>query len=178
LLGLNGSGNNSSLSNGFSLGLNSLSKGFLFNGSGNGILACFIIHLLSSLNVFYIARRISTIVFTEYFPSSGAHETLGLFSTCGTKLSHFTARDKFEVFRVRSGGVKEFHFVRYSVEGSNLEREHFNSIEISLVMHKELLSVPSIVKVGSFLGGVTNTSGVSSGNEVSDSRSDSGRGVP
>jgi len=45
-------------------------------------------------------------------------------------------------------------------------------------VHKELFAVLSVVEVGALLGGVTNTSGVSSGNEVSDSRSDSGRGVP
>ena len=50
-------------------------------------------------------------------------------------------------------------------------------------MLEELLSVPSVVKVNALtffvlLGGVTNTSGVSSGDEVSDTASNSGGGVP
>jgi len=43
---------------------------------------------------------------------------------------------------------------------------------------EELLSVPSVVKGSTLLGGVTNTGGVSSGDEVSDTASNSGGGVP
>jgi hypothetical protein len=112
------------------------------------------------------------------FPSGGAHESLGLFITGGTELSHFRSRDKFEVFGVRGFRVEEFHFVGHGVEGSNLEGRDLDSTEHGLGVDEELLSVPSVVQVSSLFSGVTNTSGVSSSDEVSDTAVDSGGGVP
>jgi hypothetical protein len=63
--------------------------------------------------------------------------------------------------------------VGFSVEGSNLERKDLNSVKESLAVLEELLSVPVIVEGLFLVGGVTDSSGVSSGNEVSDASSNS-----
>jgi len=123
------------------------------------------------------------VVFLEYFPSGGAHETLGLFGSSSSELSHLGSRDKFEVLSVLGFRVEELHLSFDGVESSDLEGEDLNSLEEGLVVHQKLLSVPSIVEVSALaifvlLHGVTDTSGVSSGNEVSDTASNSGRGVP
>ena len=114
----------------------------------------------------------------EDFPSGGAHEALWWLDVISSVLAHLRSRDEFEGLGIGVRGAEEFHLVGLLVKGSHFEGVDLNSTEESLGVHKELLSVPSVVEVGTLLSGVTNTSGVSSGNEVSDTTSNSGGGVP
>lgn len=116
------------------------------------------------------------VVILEYFPSGGAHETLWCFFLGSSEPSHLRSRDELEIILFL--GVEPVHFRGTFSKGSHSEGVDLDSAEESLGVHKELFTVVYVVEVGALLGGVTNTSGVSSGNEVSDTASNSGGGVP
>jgi len=127
--------------------------------------------LLDGRNAFF-----SLVVVLENLPSSFAHEAFRCFLTSFTESSHFTSRNE-EPF-VLSLRVKELHLVAGGVEGSDEEGKDFDSLEVGLAVLEELTSVQDIVERSASLGGVTDSSRVSTSNEVSDSSTDSGRAMP
>lgn len=116
------------------------------------------------------------VVILEYFPSGGAHETLWCFFLGSSELSHLSSRDELEIILFL--GVEPVHLRGTFSEGSHFEGDDLNSLEEGLVVHKEHFTVLDVVEGSATLDRVTDTSGVSSGNEVSDTASNSGRGVP
>jgi len=105
------------------------------------------------------------------------HETGRRVNSVFGHLSHARSRDEVEGFGVSGLGVEELHGGGVSVVGSDLEGDDVNTVEHSLVVYKEFLSVPCVVEIDGLLG-VLDTSGVSSSDEVSDSTVHSGGGVP
>ena len=63
------------------------------------------------------------------------------------------------------------------VVGSDLEGKDLNTIKHLFQVYEQLLSVPDIVAVLGAIG-VLNTSGITASNEVGDTGSDAGAGVP
>lgn len=63
------------------------------------------------------------------------------------------------------------------VESCDLEGEDFDTLKHALVMLEELLSVPGVVEIFSSVGMLASC-GVSAGDEVSDSTSNTGRAMP
>lgn len=116
------------------------------------------------------------VVCLEDLPSSVGHESLRLFSTFSSELSHLTSRDELPL--VSGLRVEEFHFVSSSVESSELEGENLDSVKEVLAVLKKLLTVPDIIERLSLDSRMTNTSRISTSNEVSDSSTNSGRAMP
>ena len=87
-----------------------------------------------SLNFSGFHSSFFLVVLLEDFPSGRGHESLRLFSTFGTELSHFGSRDKFEVLSVLGLRVEEFHLGGFSVKSSKFERKDLNSVKESLAV--------------------------------------------
>lgn len=117
------------------------------------------------------------VVSFENSPSVFGHETWGKLLTILGHLSHLGSRNELEVLGVRGLGVEEFHLCGDGVVCSDLEWKHINTVKHALHVNEELLTVPWVVKVTA-LDGVANTSGVTSGNEVSQASANTGAGVP
>lgn len=96
------------------------------------------------------------------------HEAWGRVNSIFGHLSHARSGDEFEVFGVSCFGVEELHGGGGFVVGGDLEGDDVNTVEHSLVVYKEFLSVPCVVEIDGLLG-VLDTSGVSSSDEVGDS---------
>jgi hypothetical protein len=62
--------------------------------------------------------------------------------------------------------------------GSNLKGKNIDATEHIFHVHKQFLSVPYIVAVLVFLNGVLNSSRVTTSDEVGDTASNTGAGVP
>jgi hypothetical protein len=70
------------------------------------------------------------------------------------------------------------HLLGNLVVGSNFEGKYFNSVEHALIVYKELLSVPNVVAVFCLVFGVLAAGWVTAGDEMSNTASDTGAGVP
>lgn len=92
-------------------------------------------------------------------------------------MTHARAGNEFEVFCVSGSRVEELHGGGCFVVRGYPEWNNVDAVEHGLVVHKELLSVPGVIKIAGLFR-VLNTSGVSASDEVSDATVDSGRGVP
>ena len=107
-------------------------------------------------------------------PACGAHEagrgSLAIFG----HLAHAGARDELEVLLDAAGTTEEFHLLVDLVVGGDLEGEDLDTLEHALVVDEEFLTVPDVVKWFAGLIGVTNSSGVSTGDEVCDTAVNAG----
>jgi len=117
------------------------------------------------------------VVFSEDFPTHRAHEAAGGLLVILSHLAHPRARDEIEALGVSGLRVEELHFSLISVVSGNLERKYLNTVQLRLHVDEDLLAMPDIVEVTTGLG-VLHTGGVASGNEMSDSAVNTGRGVP
>jgi len=136
-----------------------------------------ILSLPENLQLIFDSCSEVLVVGSEYLPSLLAHEAGGRVDTILSHLSHAGSRNEFEVFGVSSLGVEELHGLVLCVVGGDSEWNDVNTVEHSLVVNKELLSVPGVVEVDWLLG-VLYTSGVSSSDEVGNSTVNSGGSVP
>ena len=117
------------------------------------------------------------VVLDEDFPSLGAHETWRWGLSSLGHSTHAGSRDELEVFLDAAWASEELHGGSFSIICSDLEWADIDTVEHSLAVHKELLSVPDIVAILSSVW-VLHSSWVSSSDEVSDSSIDTGGCVP
>jgi len=123
-------------------------------------------------------KSLALVVGLEDLPAGGAHEAgRGVLAILG-HLAHAGAGDELEVLLVAAGTSEEFHRSVDFVVSGDLEGQDLDTLKHRLAVDEELLAVPDVVKRLSLDLGVTNTSGVSSGNEVGDATVNAGRGVP
>lgn len=106
------------------------------------------------------------------------HEAWGWVLTSGGHSTHAGAGDEFEIFLVAAGATEEFHGCGLLVVGSDLEGKDINTVEHSLLVDEELLTVPDVVAVFVLDFGMLDTSGVTSSNKVGDASVNTGRSVP
>lgn len=108
------------------------------------------------------------------FPATLGHEAWGKGFVVLGHSSHAGTRDKVEVLLDAAGTTEEFHLLVDLVVGGDLEGKHIDTVEHSLLVNEELLTVPGIVQVLVGDLGVLNTGGVSTSDEVSQTAADSG----
>lgn len=118
------------------------------------------------------------VVLDEDFPSLLAHEAWWWGLSVLGHLSHSGSRDELEVFLDTAWASEELHSLRFFIISSDLEWADLDTVEESLVVDEELLSVPHIVAVLASLDWVLDSGWVTSSDEVGDSSVDSGGGVP
>jgi len=73
--------------------------------------------------------------------------------------------------------VEELHLLAGTIVGSNLEWKNINTVEHTLLVNQKLLTVPWVVEILVLLW-VLNTCWVTAGDEVGETTSDTGAGVP
>jgi len=117
------------------------------------------------------------VVFCKYMPTLLAHKTRRKGFTVLCHSAHARSGDKIEIF-VLATGSEELHALINFVVSSDSEGQDLNTVKESLLVDKELLSVPNIIEIFRAIFWVFDSSGVTTCDEVGDAASNAGAGVP
>ena len=123
---------------------------------------------------FPLENSFSLIVGLEDLPAVGAHETWrGSLASLGHS-SHAGAGDELKVLLDATGTSEELHLGINFIVSGDLERKNLDTLEHRFAVYEELLSVPDVIEGDTSLLGVTNTSGVTSSDEMCDTAGNAG----
>ena len=134
--------------------------------------------LLAIRLIVRLYSSLALVVGLKDLPASGAHEAGRRVLTILGHLAHAGAGDELKVFLDAAGTTEELHRLADFVVCGNLEGQDLDTLKHRLAVDEEFLAVPDVVKRFTFDRGVTDTSGVSSGDEVGDATVNTGGGVP
>ena len=117
------------------------------------------------------------VVFCKHNPALFAHKTgwKGFSVLCHS--AHAGSGDEVEIL-VLAAGSEELHALVNFVVSSDSEGQDLDTVEESLLVDEELLSVPDVVEIFRAVFWVLDSGGVTTSDEVGDATPNAGAGVP